>query len=45
MADEVSRLSLEDAVRGKYCSEDDDDRDTLPAHKTIKESAIVYRPG
>ncbi len=41
--EQLSRLSLEAAIRDKYCSEDE--RDTQPAHKDIKESAIAFRPG
>ncbi len=44
---ECDRLSLEAAVRDKYCSCADggEDGGQLPAHKTIKESAIALRPG
>lgn len=39
-------ISLEAAVRDKYCCiGGGEDPQTLPAHKTIKESALGYRPG
>lgn len=45
-SERLPRLSLEAAVRGKYCSDaEGDDPNALPAHKTIKESAIAFRPG
>ena len=44
--DEGSSLSLVAAVKEKYCcSSEQGDRETLPAHKTIKESALGHKPG
>ena len=50
MAGVGGSVSLEAAIRDKYCcsSEDDDGEDSstiLPANKLIKESAVYMRPG
>ena len=45
MAGQGSALSLEDAVKEKYCVPPEEDRETLPARKTIKESGLRHKPG
>ena len=36
---------LLEAIKQKYCPEEEDDLETLPTHKPVKETATVYRPG
>jgi len=36
---------LVEAIKQKYCPEEEDDLETLATHKPVKETATVYRPG
>ena len=48
MALSIGGVSLETAIRDKYCSREGDgegQEGVLPARKQIKESAIYLRPG
>ena len=39
-------LSLLEAIKQKYCPDEVGvDRNTLPTHKPVKETATIYRPG
>ena len=41
-------LSLLEAIKQKYCPDDDEvgvHKNALPIHKPVRESATIYRPG
>ena len=39
-------LSLLEAIKQKYCPDEVGiDKNTLPTHKPVKETATIYRPG
>ena len=43
---DAASLSLEDAVKQKYCTEAREEGETLPGHEAIfRESAVAFRPG